>query len=77
MTTEQSAGTIETATFSAEKSVHVYNDDLAFLNRFDQKKIAKMQPVFKNNGRGSIKENKIANEKGMWSPAVGTYSPLI
>ena len=72
MTTTQTEPTIE-----QETQEPVYNDDLAFLNRFDQKKIAKMQPVFKNTGRGTIRAQKHANEKGMWSPAVGTYSPLM
>ena len=50
LTTTQTEPTIE-----QETQEPVYNDDLAFLNRFDQKKIAKMQPVFKNTGRGTIR----------------------
>jgi len=47
------------------------------LNRFSTKAVAKLQPAFKNVGRGTVKADKEAEEKGLWQPAVGTYRPLV
>ena len=41
-----------------------YKDDLEFLNSFKKEKIAMMDPVFKNSGRGSIRADKISKEEG-------------
>ena len=45
------------------------------MNRFKPKDIKEFQSVFKNEGRGSVKKDRVAIEKGKWDPTIGTYNP--
>ena len=52
-----------------------YEDDLAFLNKFNQDKVLKMSSSFKNPGRGWVSKQKEIQHQGRWGVVVGTYNP--
>ena len=45
------------------------------MNRFTKSEISTLTNAFRNAGRGNVKKDLVAKDKGMWQPAVGSYRP--
>ena len=52
-----------------------YRDDLNFLNKLDPNKISRLSSMFRNVGRGQVKQDRLFLEKNKLTPVVGSYRP--
>lgn len=60
----------------SEDEMIEYKDDLDFLNRLKPKQIANLSSMFRNEGRGFVKDARLCKEKNKTTvAAVGGYQP--
>ena len=53
----------------------LFKDDLNFLNKLEPNQIAKLSSMFRNEGRGHVKQDRLFQEKNKLTPVVGSYRP--